>query len=720
MQDFVRSYKQFTTSYYVSDGLRITAAIIIPVIIASYLGRISAGVTVALGALCIVACDSPGPLHHRINGMLTGIVLVFMTSLVTGFIAPYHWLVAIGLLLFSFVFSMAGIYGARATSIGIASLLIMILSIRELYDAHTVLLKSLFILAGGCWYFLWSLLLNHLRPYKLAQQAVGDSILSIARYMQVKASLYAEKVDYDESYTALLDRQTKLHAKQELVREILFKTRSIVKDSTHKGRTLLAVFNDSFDLFEQVMTSQQDYRALHKYIGQELLTGFEKTIGAIASEVEDIGIALQEGKKSVPDPHTAQAIGALEVGFDNYRKESVNEANIEVMNSLRHVLENIRDIYGIVLIMHRYTAYDPGFRAGSRAGLDYDKFVAPTQLNPRLFLENLNLHSNIFRHSLRVSLTLFTGYLSLKYFSLGHDYWVLLTILVILKPAYSLTKQRNLNRLFGTVIGVAIGAVLLYFIKPPVVLMVIMIITMAAAYSFLRISYFPFVILMTIFLLISFHLLQASNFNKLMADRLIDTLIGSGLAFLATLLFPPRWTKEQIGMLLRSAVTANANYFEQVSEKISGEDISDMHYRLLRKEAYVAMANLSDAFQRMLSEPGSKQENSAPVYSLVVFNHLLLSHISTLSSYNSTFRLKKRTDRFDAVISGILSHLRQEETKEGIEGKLVIPGLIIQAEAADEQPEDERAFLAKVTAQFMYIRKIALDISRLMTKEKAV
>src|SRR6218665_357615 len=128
MQDFVKSYKQFTTSYYVSDGLRITAAIMIPIVIAAYLGNAPVGVIIALGALCTVMCDSPGPLHHRVNGMLTGIGLITTVSLITGFSGSYHWLLALELLVFSFVFSMIGIYGARATSIGISGLLIMILN----------------------------------------------------------------------------------------------------------------------------------------------------------------------------------------------------------------------------------------------------------------------------------------------------------------------------------------------------------------------------------------------------------------------------------------------------------------------------------------------------------------------------------------------------------------------------------------------------------------
>ena len=247
-----------------------------------------------------------------------------------------------------------------------------------------------------------------------------------------------------------------------------------------------------------------------------------------------------------------------------------------------------------------------------------------------------------------------------------------------------------------------------------------MIFIMAGAYSLMRVSYFPFVILATIYLLISFYLLQVDNFNKVITDRIIDTLIGSGLAFIATLLIPPKWEKEQMNGLVKKATSANANYFEFVSRKVAGEDINEIQYKLLRKEAYVAMANLSDAFQRMLSEPEDKQERSVQTYSLVVFNHLLLSHISTLSSYNTSYQLKDITNGFLPVIKNILTHLKTDALEFTSDGKPVLPELIKRAELviAESHSEEERSFLVKVSDQFIYIQKIALDINRLLFKHK--
>ena len=98
-----------------------------------------------------------------------------------------------------------------------------------------------------------------------------------------------------------------------------------------------------------------------------------------------------------------------------------------------------------------------------------------------------------------------------------------------------------------------------------------------------------------------------------------------------------------------------------------------------------------------------------------MFNHLLLSHISTLSSYNISFSLKDKTDKFGPVVANILAHLKPVE-KGGIEKPAGLE-LMKRAELSGLVPglhtEEEKNFLTKVSDQFIYIQKLALDICRL-------
>src|SRR5579871_4535302 len=180
--DYLKEYKSFVTSHYLSDGIRITVGIALPSVVLSYFNLLSAGIIVSVGAMCVSITDSPGPIHHRRNGMNACNAIIFVVSLLTGFIAPHPFL--LGPFIFSccFVFSMIGVYGSRATSVVASALLVMVLNIDRRNEGWAVVINALYILAGGTWYTLLSLLLYSFRPYKLAQQALGDCIQSTADY----------------------------------------------------------------------------------------------------------------------------------------------------------------------------------------------------------------------------------------------------------------------------------------------------------------------------------------------------------------------------------------------------------------------------------------------------------------------------------------------------------------------------------------------------------
>src|SRR6185312_4113979 len=177
--------------------------------------------------------------HHRRNGMLACLLIIFLVDLLTGWAAGSAVLMGGCVLLLCFIFSFIGIYGSRATSIGINALLVMVLNIGRHRHGPDNLYNALYVLAGGLWYTGLSLLLYSFRPYKLVQQALGDCIQATAGYLRIKADFYSPDVEYDKAYRQLLESQAGIHAKQDLVRELLFKSRNVVKESTHVGRVLM-------------------------------------------------------------------------------------------------------------------------------------------------------------------------------------------------------------------------------------------------------------------------------------------------------------------------------------------------------------------------------------------------------------------------------------------------------------------------------------------------
>jgi uncharacterized membrane protein YccC len=200
-----------------------------------------------------------------------------------------------------------------------------------------------------------------------------------------------------------------------------------------------------------------------------------------------------------------------------------------------------------------------------------------------------------------------------------------------MKPGFSLTKERNVQRIIGTLAGGMIGVLILLFISNTYVLFAFLVVFMIITYSFLRLNYLVMVLSVTPFVIILFHFLGL-GYIGIVQERLVDTLLGCGIAFIASYLFLPKWESEQVPLLLKQLLQANLKYLEKVVAHLSGHRVSSVDHKLARKEVYVQSANLSAAFQRMLSEPKDKQRNSKALHQFVVLNNILFSNIATLAA----------------------------------------------------------------------------------------
>jgi uncharacterized membrane protein YccC len=62
----------------------------------------------------------------------------------------------------------------------------------------------------------------------------------------------------------------------------------------------------------------------------------------------------------------------------------------------------------------------------------------------------------MFRHSFRLTIAILFAWAG-NIFEIQNTYWILLTIIVIMRPSYGLTKERSKDRIIGTFIGAAVA-----------------------------------------------------------------------------------------------------------------------------------------------------------------------------------------------------------------------------------------------------------------------
>jgi uncharacterized membrane protein YccC len=720
-----REIKSFFYSQYFSDGLRISLGILLPTLILTQFNMFDTGLTLSLGALCICVVDTPGPTMHKRNAMAICNGLIFGIAVITGFARLNLYTLGAEIVIFSFLFSMFTVYGNRAASVGTACLLIMIFMMDKAIKPEDVVSYSATILAGGVWYMLQSLLFFRIRPYRAAQQALGENMIDVVKFLRIKADFYKADTNIDDNYRKLVSQQIQVSQHQDIVREILFKSRVTVKESTYASRILVITFVDLVDLFEQIMATHYDYKDIHEKFGNTgVLEEIAGLLYRIADELDNIGFAILSDTRYKHRPDFQKDLEQLKIKIDEAAKNNPATSNLV----LKKILINLRDLnQRITDVFNYYHSESSKMLLENRKDIiEYSKFVTHQDYTPRLFLDNLSFTSAAFKHALRVSLVcifgfiitksaevlVFADYITGRKLVFGHhSYWVLLTIIVILKTGYSLSKQRNVQRLIGTIVGGIIGVLILVFVHNTIVQFVFLVIFMMGAYSFQRLNYVTSVILMTPYVLILFKFLGVGHLN-IAQERIVDTIIGSVIAFIASYVLFPSWESDLITDNLRDVVYANTHYLKQIAESMNGTSINPTEYRLSRKEVYVTSANLSAAFERMTSEPKSKQKKSKEVHKFVVLNHILSSFLATVAATALSGKVgsKPHPDHLKLTRKSIAV---LNETSKKLNGKTVefVSDKPV-ANATSEIPIELTADEKLLKEQLGFINKIVNDIAK--------
>ncbi len=629
--------KKFLTSQYIYSGARIALAIVIPSIILAQFGLLKEFFLFPLGTSFVGLTDQPGPYIRRRNTLLLSVFSFFLIALLASLLKEFPIAVYLQIIFFGFLFSMIGVYGMRLAVFG--SIALVVLSI--FIDGHLTgedIFKSSFIFFLGClWFFFVFLIVSRLQPYKLAGQVVGENYLELADYLRIKAKYYTKNPDFNALLNQLISQQVKIKNHQEDTREIVFKTRKIVNESTTQSRILMLMFLNSIDLYDKLLTSENDYKKMNQAFGDTvLLQKVHDYLLVMADEITNLGISLQSGLAYKEITNFDNELKKIYDEFFDHRSKKFSSETLEDFMMMRQILMRITEITDEVNTILKVNSQDKKLAKSLSSGLDYSKFLPKEEkLNFKVFLSNFSLKSGHFRHATRVTIALLIGYIVSQFeiLGIGHSYWILITIIAILKPAYATTKHRNLLRFFGTLAGAIIAYIILHFVDEPTALLVILLVSMIICFSLLKSNYFWAVLFMTIYIFLSFNFLRPGNINLIFKDRLLDTAIGGIVTFLVAYFILPVWEHTQNLALMKKSSKSNLDYFRLVMDHFLDNEPEDQDFRLKRKNAIIDLANLSDNFQRMISDPKNQQRKLETVHQFVTTTHLITAYTASLSQY---------------------------------------------------------------------------------------
>lgn len=662
IETYLNSLARFFRSPDFSKAVLLSIAISLPILIFSLQGPYEIGVALGIGCLLSSPSDIPGSFRHKVIGVALAAVLAGMVSVVAGYAAVSVFLLLPVIALLMFGISYLAVFGFRASLVAFSGLFAIVLSFANLSVALEIWERGLLITIGGFWYLGLSVLWYLYNPRRPTEQLLAQAMELTALFLKTRARLLTETNNRVALQKELFKLQGELNEKHESLRDILIRSR-LSFGSSNFARKRLLVFIELVDILELAIANPVDYKKLDLLVKDKpvYLTRFKQLIENLALQLEDIALALEKNK-SFSRKEIQEYLEGIATEFISFRKALEFEEAKNDMVLLQYLFEYLekqaQKINTIVRTLYNLEDEKQVFPRRKEVA----KFITPQDYDPKVLLENFNFKSAIFRHSLRLAVVVLVGFSVGAFFSLDNAYWILLTIVVIMRPNYGLTKERSKQRTIGTLIGGFLAFGIVYFVKNPVVHGILALFSLTLAFSLIQKNYRTAAIFVTLSIVFIYSLL-APDVYEVIQFRIIDTLLGAGLAFLGNLWLWPAWEVKNIKNVILESIRANKNYLKEIAGFYEEKGELPISYKLARKKAFLETGNLNTAFQRMTQEPKNRQQQIETVYSIVSLNQTFLGALASLGTYIRNHKTSSASSNFEIIVDHIVQNLENSEKK---------------------------------------------------------
>jgi uncharacterized membrane protein YccC len=522
---------------------------------------------------------------------------------------------AIGVI--AFAAGMVTGLGRWALSLGMQMLVPMVFVLGLPPLAPAAMFRAIGLLAaGGFAYTAVALALTCLVAASDRRMMASECFRELGAYLNAIARFSDPKLDLAEIYGATIRQQAALSEQLQAARALLL---AGARKSPERVR-LAATIGILLDAFDALVAAQCDLPRLRAApSAQKLLARIGILLRASALDLQHLSLDLLAHKTPrLPADHSVARDAMRREAFRLIGLEETSEVLRAAISRTMARLDAAR-----VEIQRLERALSDDKAAEAAIGdVDLAAFRPRRSYDIRALRVHLTPASPVFRYATRLSLAMMSG--AVVATALGgerHGNWVLLTIAVILRANYGLTRQRRDDRLIGTLIGCVAAAGAVAYL-PVAALVGVQAFALALTHSFLRQNYRLASIGASMVALVSLHLIDPAGAAPILV-RLADTIIGAAIAHVFSL-FWPSWELAEASRLARRLL-ARASGFADVALRT---DASDQDYRLARKDLIEALAALSDSAARMGGEPRAAQRGLDEMAAMLIAASVFVAHLS--------------------------------------------------------------------------------------------
>jgi uncharacterized membrane protein YccC len=552
-----------------SLGLRAATATIGPLVLGEITGR-KLFVWMALGGWLCTIVDPGGP--HRVRGR-TMAAFALAGSLVTALGTLASGSAALGIALLSataVASSLARVGGDAAGSVGTAALIQLCIALGSPVPTSEAIPRFTLVLAGCALSTFLALVLWPVHAYRPARIAIASCYHELAALTRDIARLSGDR---ERAWSALLvQRPPRVRAGLESARVALGAVRRGRLAESARGQELIVLFETADVLLGALIMAGEAFAA-HD--------GDSTWLPIAADAMEGIARAIEE---DAPPP----ASPAIPAGPGDHG---------ELQQTRTRVLGALEVAARIAAALH--------------SGAPPQDDLAPTEAEvPRARLRSaLAPDSALLRHAARMAVAVCIGAAVAAVLGVVKAAWITFTVVIVLQPDSGSTVRRAVQRVLGTIVGAGAAAVLVPALRSPTLIGIVLFPLSALGLALRPLNYGLFTLLVTpVFLLMAE--LTSGDWH-LVRERIVNTLIGGGIALAAQLLWPSR-ERDQLNERLAALFQRLRDYLDQV--------LTDPRLEPPARRAFgLSVLNADSSFQRHLGEVAEPPERVSTYMALLTY-----------------------------------------------------------------------------------------------------
>ncbi|MDC9613050.1 YccS family putative transporter [Xenorhabdus khoisanae] len=658
--------------YYIRIFIALTGTTLIPWLLGE---ELKITIPLLLGVVAAALTDLDDRLVGRLRNLIITLVSFFAASTSITLLFPYPWFFMLGLAISTCGFILLGALGQRYATIAFGALLIAIYTMLGSPIFPVWYQQPVLLLIGAIWYNLLTLTGHLLFPIRPLQENLARCYQQLSTYLYAKTSLFDPDSEAEEYKQAVFDVAMANSTLVTTLNQAKISLLSRLKgDRGQRGtRHTLHYYFVAQDIHERASSSHVQYQKLREvFRHSDIMFRIQRLLSMQARACEQISQSIILHKQYQHNPRFESAFSYLESSLERLKNQQGTNSKIMAFDNL---LKNLRAIdaqlAGLGSDQDLLSPNTPQNTQQEETRLSGEDLTGWRDVWFRIS-RNLTPKSALFRHAVRMSVLLCTGYAIIQLFDLQRGYWILLTSLFVCQPNYSATRRRLALRVIGTLAGILIGLPILYFVPSIEGQLVLIVISGVLFFAFRNSQYAHATLFITLLVLLSFNLLGEGF--EVAFPRIIDTLVGCGIALLAVSFIWPDWKFRQLPQVINRTMLANCRYLNAILMQYHQGKSNSLDYRIARRDAHNCDAELASVISNMASEPKSYRISQEAAFRLLCLNHTMLSYISALGAHRDRLNDPEILDILNDAICSVESALKQgwidDETLQTIANNL--------------------------------------------------